>query len=61
MSNKFIVYDNTLPRTTNIKCPNVECSSHKNNKKNIVVFHPDPITCELNYHCSTCFTSWNRT
>ena len=58
INNKFIIYDNTLPRTNIKDCPNRKCLSYNNPSKREAVFYPDKKTRELNYVCCHCYTTW---
>jgi DNA-directed RNA polymerase subunit M/transcription elongation factor TFIIS len=60
-SNKYIIYDNTLPRTTKKKCPNDDCESNRDETKREVVFYPTKKTMELVYVCCSCNTEWKYT
>jgi len=57
-SNKYIIYDNTVPRTTQRVCPNKNCISIKNPKLQEAVFVQDPVTIKLTYICVNCNTEW---
>ena len=61
VDNKYIVYDNTLPRTNIKDCPNSECKSQSNKKLREAVYYPDVETRELNYVCCHCLTKWKCT
>ena len=61
VSNKYIIYDNTLPRTTKKKCPNEDCESNKDETKREVVFYPMAKTMDLIYVCCACKTEWKYT
>ena len=58
--NKFLKEDNTLPTikdNSNIKCPNIECSSIKNNKpSDIQYIKYDHINMKFMYVCKYLFT-----
>ena len=58
INNKYIVYDNTLPKTNIRECPNSQCISHNNKQKQEAIFYPDKDVRELNYVCCCCFTKW---
>ena len=57
-TNRFLIYDNALPRTTHKTCPNDQCLSHKDKKLQEAVFIQDPVTIKLTYVCVCCNTSW---
>ena len=61
ISNKYVIYDNTLPRTCKKICPNEECESNKDESKREVVFYPMPKTMEMIYVCCLCKTEWKYT
>jgi DNA-directed RNA polymerase subunit M/transcription elongation factor TFIIS len=56
--NKYVIYDNTLPRTTQRVCPNKNCISIKNPLLQEAVFIQDPVTIKLTYICMNCNTEW---
>jgi DNA-directed RNA polymerase subunit M/transcription elongation factor TFIIS len=58
VDNKYIIYDNTLPRTNIKDCPNVECKSHSNIKLKEAIYFPDVETRIVNYVCCLCYTKW---
>ena len=60
-NNKFLIYDNTIPRTTQKICPNKECISVKNPSLQEAVFIQDPVTIKLTYICINCNTEWKYT
>ena len=55
---EFVIYDNTIPRTTQRVCPNKSCISIKNPALQEAVFVQDPITIKLTYICVNCNTAW---
>ena len=61
ITNKFLIYDVTLPRTNKKKCPNSLCISNKNKNKQEAVFFPNTKTMELIYICTNCNTEWKYT
>ena len=60
-SNKYVIYDNTLPRTCKKICPNEGCESNRDESKREVVFYPTPKTMEMIYVCCLCKTEWKYT
>lgn len=62
--NKFLKEDNTLPTikdNSNIKCPNIECSSIKNNKpSDIQYIKYDHINMKFMYVCKYCSQKWTN-
>lgn len=57
-TNKFIVFDNTLPRTIKKQCPNASCPSAKDKNLQEAVFFNDTTTMKLIYVCTACCTQW---
>jgi DNA-directed RNA polymerase subunit M/transcription elongation factor TFIIS len=58
-NNKFLIYDPTIPRTTQKICPNKNCITFKDPKvKQEAVFIQNPITIKLTYICVNCNTEW---
>lgn len=55
---KNFIYDNSLPRTKQIECPNKECPSIKNKSLQEAVSFIDERTLKVNYICAVCFTFW---
>lgn len=59
--NEYTKYDPTLPRTSNIKCPNINCDSNKEDNKDeneIIYIRYDDINIKYIYLCSKCDTNW---
>lgn len=57
MVNKYTKYDPTLPRKTNMKCPNEECAeAHKDS--NIIYLRYDDENLKYLYICEKCETTW---
>lgn len=58
--NEYTKYDPTLPRTNNIKCPNVDCKSNieQDDNNNIIYIRYDDINIKYIYLCSICDTNW---
>jgi len=58
--NKFTKFDPTLPRVSNILCPNSECLTNKEGKeeKEIIYIRYDDVNMKYVYLCSTCDTVW---
>ena len=57
--NPYLKYDPTLPRFTNMVCPNDTCSTH-NKESNIVGIKLDPINVAWMYQCAACGTTWKQ-
>ena len=59
--NEFTKYDNTLPRTNTIKCPNVMCISNKEgneDKREIIYIRYDDLGMKYIYVCAQCDKMW---
>jgi DNA-directed RNA polymerase subunit M/transcription elongation factor TFIIS len=57
-SNKFLIYDPTIPRTIQKTCPNKDCISIKKPELQEAIFIQDPITIKLRFICVNCNTEW---
>lgn len=57
-NNKFMIFDNSLPRTIQKQCPNKNCESIKNNKYSESIFIQDVISLKLTYICTSCNVEW---
>ncbi len=57
--NKYTKLDPTLPRVSNILCPNVDCLTNKgDNPREIIYIRYDDTNMKYVYLCSTCDTVW---
>ena len=57
--NEFTKLDNTLPRTTMIKCPNQECKSNMEDiSREVLYIRYDDINMKYIYMCTVCDTTW---
>jgi DNA-directed RNA polymerase subunit M/transcription elongation factor TFIIS len=57
--NKYTKLDPTLPRVTNILCPNSECITNTDNKPcEIIYIRYDDTNMKYVYLCSSCDTVW---
>jgi DNA-directed RNA polymerase subunit M/transcription elongation factor TFIIS len=60
--NKYTKLDPTLPRVSNILCPNGDCLTNKDNKEDIpreiIYIRYDDTNMKYVYLCSTCDTVW---
>ena len=62
--NKYTKLDPTLPRITNIKCPNKDCNSNKEDtdvKNEIIYMRYDDTNMKYVYICVNCDTIWKNT
>jgi len=62
-NNKYINYDSTLPRISdqNIKCPNKECKSIKENlDSSIIYIKYDKLNMKYIYSCTFCGQKWKN-
>ena len=55
---EYLKYDVSYPRTTRKRCPNKECESRKDKKKQEAIFFPDKETMKLTYICICCDMEW---
>ena len=61
MINEFTKLDPTLPRITNMKCPNLNCTSNTEEEispPEIIYLRYDDINMRFIYLCSICDTIW---
>lgn len=57
--NKYTKLDPTLPRVSNILCPNKDCQTNtKNEDREIIYIRYDDLNINYVYLCSTCDTTW---
>jgi hypothetical protein len=57
--NKYTKLDPTLPRSSDILCPNVECATNRDDKsREIISIRYDDTNMKYVYLCSTCDTVW---
>ena len=57
--NKYTKLDPTLPRVSNILCPNEDCATNKADKlREIIYIRYDDLNINYVYLCSTCNTTW---
>lgn len=54
--NEYTKLDATLPRVTNIKCPNPNCEEADN--KEVIYIRYDDINMKYVYICNSCDTVW---
>jgi len=53
------VNDNTLPRTKNYNCINLNCSTHKNPETKMAVFYRHKKSYNIRYICKICNKYWD--
>ena len=57
--NEYTKLDPTLPRVHNMKCPSVECDSHKDGKKSEILYiRYDEDNLKYLYMCTFCDNTW---
>jgi DNA-directed RNA polymerase subunit M/transcription elongation factor TFIIS len=57
--NEYTKLDPTLPRITNVLCPNVDCSTNKDGTpREIIYIRYDDSNMKFIYLCSTCNHVW---
>ena len=57
--NKYTKLDPTLPRVSNILCPNSDCATNTENKSRAIIYlRYDDSNMKYVYLCSTCDTVW---
>jgi len=57
--NKYTKMDPTLPRVSNILCPNPECATNTHDEaREIIYIRYDDTNMKYVYMCSTCDTVW---
>jgi hypothetical protein len=55
--NKLLFMNPIYPRTRDFTCKNINCVSHKENKKEAVFFR-EKDSYLTNYICGVCYSSW---
>jgi DNA-directed RNA polymerase subunit M/transcription elongation factor TFIIS len=58
--NPYLKHDPTLPRFSEIDCPNKECLTKKGTKNDIVGVKIDKQNLIWMYQCSVCDTTWKQ-
>jgi len=56
---ELICQDQTLPRTHDYICKNINCITHKDKSKKEAVFYHLPNSYQLKYVCCVCFYAWS--
>ena len=56
--NKYLRYDNTLPRVTNITCPNPACTRKDDQTNEVIIIKYDFVDMKYLYHCEHCLEFW---
>jgi hypothetical protein len=59
--NKYLKYDPTLPRVSNIPCPNTKCSKPSGADHEVIYLKYDHINMKFMYHCCHCEQFWRHT
>lgn len=57
--NPYLKYDPTLPRFTNMVCPNATCPT-QGKESNIVGIKLDPVNVAWFYQCAVCSATWKQ-
>ena len=60
--NQYTKFDPTLPRVTNVKCPNTECASKKDENvcNEVIMMRYDDKNLRYVYLCPICDTTWKN-
>jgi DNA-directed RNA polymerase subunit M/transcription elongation factor TFIIS len=58
--NPYLKHDPTLPRFTNMKCPNVVCPTKGSKESNIVGIKLDAKNVVWMYQCAVCNSTWRQ-
>lgn len=58
--NKHIKHDPTLPRVTNIDCPNSKCSKKAEEENEVIYVKYDFVNMKYMYHCVHCGHNWRN-
>ena len=56
--NKYIKHDKTLPRVTNIECPNDACTRPKDAPNEVIIIKYDFTNMKYLYCCEYCDNFW---
>ena len=57
--NEYTKLDPTLPRVTNIPCPNADCPSNKSGaKREVIYIRYDDVNVKYVYLCASCDRVW---
>lgn len=57
--NPYLKFDPTLPRFTNMVCPNETCTT-RGSESNIVGIKLDPVNVAWLYQCAACGETWKQ-
>lgn len=57
--NPYLKYDPTLPRFTNMVCPNETCQT-RGKESNVVGIKLDPVSVLWLYQCAVCNATWKQ-
>lgn len=61
LMNEFTKHDPTLPRVSNIKCPNIACKTNtsiETVQRDVIYLKYDSINLKYLYICGVCDTQW---
>lgn len=56
--NRYLKYDPTLPRVSNIQCPNASCSKDPQAQNEVIFLKYDYVNMKYLYHCCHCEHFW---
>ena len=56
--NKYLKYDPTLPRVSNMSCPNASCTRKDHEENEVIYIKYDPNDMKYVYYCCHCDYSW---
>ncbi len=58
--NRYLKYDNTLPRVNNIVCPNSKCSKPSSAQNEVIFIKYDFANMKYIYNCCYCDHFWHN-
>lgn len=56
--NKYLKFDPTLPRVSNMVCPNAACTKKEDEENEVIFIKYDPNDMKYVYYCCFCSHSW---
>ena len=56
--NKYLKFDPTLPRVSNVVCPNLKCTRKSEQPNEVIYLKYDHINMKFMYHCCYCDHFW---